>query len=166
MPVRDMAKGRAAARRIRERAPDAKLAVRSPDLSSLASVADFAGGVLSEERPLNILVNNAGVMTPAHRNVTQDGFELQFATNHLDHFALTLRLLPLLRSGKARITSPGERRRQPERRQVGRHQRGAELPPHEGVQLLEDGSRTVRDGFPAPSWGAGRTEAVLPAPGP
>ena len=59
----------------------------------------------AEAEPIHILVNNAGVMTPPDRQVTADGFELQLGTNHLGHFALTGRLLPLLRAGEARVTS-------------------------------------------------------------
>ena len=55
--------------------------------------------------PIHVLVNNAGVMTPPERQSTQDGFELQFGTNHLGHFALTGALLPLLEAGRARVTS-------------------------------------------------------------
>ena len=64
------------------------------------------GGTLREEgRPIDILVNNAGVVTPATRHVTQDGLELQFGTNHLGHFALVAHLMPLLRAGRARVTT-------------------------------------------------------------
>jgi NAD(P)-dependent dehydrogenase (short-subunit alcohol dehydrogenase family) len=105
MPVRNQVKGQAAAERIRERVPAARLDVRRLDLSSLASVADLAGELLREGRPIDILINNAGVMTPPTRQVTEDGFELQFATNHLGHFALTAHLLPLLRAAKAHVTT-------------------------------------------------------------
>ena len=105
MPVRNRAKGDAAAERIREQTPAARLSVRSLDLSSLESVASLADELLAEGRPIGILVNNAGVMTPPTRQVTADGYELQFATNHLGHFALAARLLPLLREGGARVTS-------------------------------------------------------------
>src|SRR5690606_30029182 len=55
---------------------------------------------------IDLLINNAAVMTPPHRRVTSDGFELQFGTNHLGHFALTAHLLPLLiNSGQARVVS-------------------------------------------------------------
>lgn len=105
MPVRNVAKGEAAAQRIRDRIPNASLDVRALDLSSLASVTAFTEDLLREGRPLNIQINNAGVMTPPSRQVTVDGFELQFATNHLGHFALTTQLLPLLKAGRAHVTS-------------------------------------------------------------
>ena len=105
MPVRTPAKGEEAAAQIRSRAPGAQVSTRVLDLSSLASVAALVDALTTEARPIDILVNNAGVMTPPDRQVTDDGFELQFGTNHLGHFALTLGLLPLLRAGNARVTN-------------------------------------------------------------
>ncbi|MFE0853017.1 SDR family oxidoreductase [Streptomyces mutabilis] len=105
MPVRNPRKGEEAAARIRERIPDANVSLRALDLSSLASVEELGKTLLDEDRPLHILVNNAGVMTPPGRRTTADGFELQFGTNHLGHFALVHHLLPLLRAGRARVTS-------------------------------------------------------------
>jgi NAD(P)-dependent dehydrogenase (short-subunit alcohol dehydrogenase family) len=105
MPVRNQAKGEAAAQRIRERIPNAKLDIRALDLASLESVAGLTGEMLREGRPVNIHINNAGIMTPPNRQLTGEGFELQLATNHLGHFALTARLLPLLRAGAARVTT-------------------------------------------------------------
>jgi len=105
MPVRNQAKGEAAAQRIRERIPNAKLDIRALDLASLESVAGLTGEMLREGRPVNIQINNAGIMTPPNRQLTGEGFELQLATNHLGHFALTARLLPLLRAGGARVTT-------------------------------------------------------------
>lgn len=105
MPVRNPSKGEGAAARIRERAPGAKVSLHALDLSSLASVEELGRNLLVEGRPVHILVNNAGVMTPPDRRTTSDGFELQFGTNHLGHFALVNHLLPLLRAGKARVTS-------------------------------------------------------------
>ncbi|GAA4946187.1 SDR family oxidoreductase [Streptomonospora halophila] len=104
MPVRNRAKGEKAADRIRTLVPDAQISTRGLDLSSLDSVAALSDTLVGEGRPINILINNAGVMTPPSRQVTKDGFELQFGTNHLGHFALTQALLPLLRQGKARVT--------------------------------------------------------------
>ena len=75
------------------------------DLSSLDSVAAFGATLLAEGRPIDVLINNAGVMTPPERRTTADGYELQFGTNHLGHVALVAHLLPLLRAGRARVTS-------------------------------------------------------------
>ncbi|MFE2356719.1 SDR family oxidoreductase [Streptomyces parvulus] len=105
MPVRDRGKGEAAAARIHARVPGADVSLRTLDLSSLASVAELGRALLNEGRPVHLLVNNAGVMTPPARRTTADGFELQFGTNHLGHFALVGHLLPLLRAGRARVTS-------------------------------------------------------------
>ncbi|WP_127474479.1 SDR family oxidoreductase [Microbacterium sulfonylureivorans] len=105
MPVRSVEKGEAAADRIRERTPDAGIRVSALDLSSLDSVASLADELLTAGRPIDIQINNAGVMNPPTRRLSGDGFELQFATNHLGHFALVARLLPLLRDGRARVTS-------------------------------------------------------------
>ncbi|MCK9899136.1 SDR family oxidoreductase [Frankia sp. Cpl3] len=104
MPVRSAAKGERAAARIRTQVAGAKISTRALDLSSLDSVAALADQLKGEGRAINILINNAGVMTPPHRQVTKDGFELQFGINHLGHFALVLGLLPLLREGGARVT--------------------------------------------------------------
>jgi NAD(P)-dependent dehydrogenase (short-subunit alcohol dehydrogenase family) len=100
LPVRNATKGAAAAARI-----GGNVAIRSLDLSSLASVAEFADGLNADGRPVHILINNAGVMAPATRHTTDDGFELQFETNYLGHFALVARILPLLRAGHARVTT-------------------------------------------------------------
>jgi NAD(P)-dependent dehydrogenase (short-subunit alcohol dehydrogenase family) len=105
LPVRNAEKGRAAADRIVSAVPGARIGTRRMDLSSLQSVADVAGELLTEGRPIHILINNAGVMNPPSRQTTADGFELQWGTNHLGHFALTARLLPLLQSGSARVTT-------------------------------------------------------------
>ena len=79
------------------------------DACSGSVLTGFGGGVrrpaLAEGRPIGILINNAGVMTPPTRQLTTDGFELQFATNHLGHFALMARLMPLLRAGGAHVTT-------------------------------------------------------------
>lgn len=105
LPVRDLPKGEAAAARIREAVSGAQVAVMELELSSLASVAGAAAALLRDGRPIHLLINNAGVMTPPERRTTVDGFELQLGVNHLAHFALTGALLPLLRAGRARVTS-------------------------------------------------------------
>ncbi|WP_114559043.1 SDR family oxidoreductase [Desertihabitans aurantiacus] len=105
MPVRNRRKGEAAAARIREQQPDARLVLRELDLSSLASVAALTRAMVAEGEPVHVLINNAGVMTPPDRQTTVDGHELQLGTNHLGHVALTTGLLPLLRAGGARVTT-------------------------------------------------------------
>ncbi|MCO8274039.1 SDR family oxidoreductase [Actinoplanes sp. TRM 88003] len=105
LPVRNQAKGEAALAKIRQQHPRARLTLHELDLSSLASVAALGSRLRDEGRPLHILVGNAGVMTPPDRQATADGFELQFGTNHLGHFALTAHLRPLLSAGRARVTS-------------------------------------------------------------
>jgi len=105
LPVRSPRKGEAAVTRIRRDVPGANVSLRGLDLSSLESVAALGDTLREEGRPIHLLINNAGVMTPPHRQSTADGFELQFGTNHLGHFALVARLLPLLRAGRARVTS-------------------------------------------------------------
>jgi NAD(P)-dependent dehydrogenase (short-subunit alcohol dehydrogenase family) len=102
LAVRDGAKGEAAADRIRANAPaTGPVSVATVDLADLESVASFADVLLERGRPVDLLVNNAGVMAVPTRHTTKDGFELQFGTNHLGHFALTGRLLPLLRAATA-----------------------------------------------------------------
>ncbi|MEU6781235.1 SDR family oxidoreductase [Nonomuraea angiospora] len=105
MPVRSPRKGETAITTIRQAVPRANVSLRSLDLSSLDSVAALGEDLRGEGHPIHILVNNAGVMTPPDRQTTADGFELQFGTNHLGHFALVGHLLPLLRAGRARVTS-------------------------------------------------------------
>lgn len=105
LPVRNTAKGEAAIAAILREHPTADVSLRALDLSSLASVAALGETLREEDMPIRILVNNAGVMTPPDRQTTADGFELQFGTNHLGHFALVAELLPLLIAGHARVTS-------------------------------------------------------------
>lgn len=105
MPVRNRQKGETAIARIRDRHPHADLTLRDLDLARLDSVATLADALLAEGVPIRMLIANAGVMTPPQRQETADGFELQFGANHLGHFALIARLLPLLREGRARVTS-------------------------------------------------------------
>jgi NAD(P)-dependent dehydrogenase (short-subunit alcohol dehydrogenase family) len=105
LPVRTRGKGEAATAEIRARVPRARISLHALDLSSLESVAAFADALLVEGRPIDVLINNAGVMTPPERRTTADGVELQFGTNHLGHVALVARLLPLLRAGRARVAT-------------------------------------------------------------
>ncbi len=105
LPVRNRGKGQAAAAEIRAAAPGATVVLESLDLSSLESVAALGEKLGAEGAPIHLLVNNAGVMTPPERQTTADGHELQLGTNHLGHVALVAHLLPLLRTGRARVTS-------------------------------------------------------------
>lgn len=90
--------GRRAADQVRGLLPGAQITVLSLNLASLRSVAGFSR---DWDRPLDLLINNAGVMAPPAWRPTEDGFELQFGTNHLGHFALTARLLPWLLAAPA-----------------------------------------------------------------
>ncbi|MGK6318900.1 SDR family oxidoreductase [Sphingomonas sp. DT-204] len=103
---RNPSKGADAVSRIRREAPQSKVGFERLDLADLGSVAAFAERLTKDRDSLDLLVNNAGVMVPPQRQVTADGFELQFGTNYLGHFALTAHLLPLLRRAKdARVIS-------------------------------------------------------------
>ena len=101
MAVRTVAKGERAREEILAGQPGATLEVRRVDLADLASVAEFAEGLIADGRPVDILINNAGVMAPPTRMTTADGFELQFGSNFLGPFALTMRLLPLVLAAPA-----------------------------------------------------------------
>lgn len=98
---RNPARGAEAVARIRHAAPDATLVFEEVDLADLASIAACGERLNAAHAAVDILVNNAGVMTPPRRQTTADGFELQFGTNYLGHFALTAHLLPLLRRSVA-----------------------------------------------------------------
>lgn len=98
---RNPAKGAEAVARIRQSIPNALVRFEVLDLANLRSVADFAARLRTDREGIDLLINNAAVMMPPRRLVTSDGFELQFGTNHLGHFALTAQLLPLLRQGQA-----------------------------------------------------------------
>jgi NAD(P)-dependent dehydrogenase (short-subunit alcohol dehydrogenase family) len=98
---RNPSKGAEAISMIRFQVPAAQIRFERLDLASLGSVAAFAERVAEQWDRVDLLVNNAGVMVPPERQVTSDGFELQFGTNYLGHFALTAHLLPLLRKGRS-----------------------------------------------------------------
>src|SRR5690242_17778527 len=92
LAVRDTGKGKAAAARIAGTAPGADVMIQPLDLASLESIRAAAGELRARHPGIDVLVNNAGVMF-LPRQITGDGFELQFGTNHLGHFALTGLLL-------------------------------------------------------------------------
>ncbi|QEO09736.1 SDR family oxidoreductase [Protaetiibacter larvae] len=96
MAVRSLERGAAARDELLAENPAARLELRRIDLGELATVRAFADDELADDRPLHVLVNNAGVMTPPKRLETADGFELQFGSNFLGPFLLTTLLLPKL----------------------------------------------------------------------
>lgn len=103
---RNSEKGAESVAKVRKVVPDAKIQFEPLDLATLASVRDFAGRVDQRGTGLDVLLNNAGIMSPPVRRTTVEGFELQFGVNYLAHFALTALLLPsLLRSSAPRVVS-------------------------------------------------------------
>lgn len=114
LAIRDLAKGRQAASRIELKSPHAHVTLQHLDLTSLESVRTAADSLSAAHPKIDLLINNAGVMfTP--KGTTVDGFDLQFATNHLGHFAFTGLLLEcVLAADGSRvvtISSPGHRLR-------------------------------------------------------
>jgi NAD(P)-dependent dehydrogenase (short-subunit alcohol dehydrogenase family) len=103
---RNSTKGAAAVAQIRRDIPAANIRFGLLDLASLASIEAFSESLHRSHARIDLLVNNAAVMAPPQREQTADGFELQFGTNHLGHFALTAQLLPLLGNGaRSRVVS-------------------------------------------------------------
>ncbi|XP_057462639.1 short-chain dehydrogenase TIC 32, chloroplastic-like [Actinidia eriantha] len=97
MAVRNMDSGRKVKEAILKEKPEAKIDVMELDLGSMESVRKFASEYKSSGLPLNLLINNAGVMAPPFM-LTQDNIELQFGTNHIGHFLLTNLLLETMKS--------------------------------------------------------------------
>jgi NAD(P)-dependent dehydrogenase (short-subunit alcohol dehydrogenase family) len=98
MLARDAGRNEAAAARIRETVPDADLRLAVVDLADLTSIRAFAERFIESGQPIDVLLNNAGVMACPFTH-TADGFEMQFGTNHLGHFELTRLLLPAVIAG-------------------------------------------------------------------
>jgi NAD(P)-dependent dehydrogenase (short-subunit alcohol dehydrogenase family) len=105
LAARNPARGAAALERLRADVPDARLELAELDLADLDSVRRFADDFLARGGGLDLLVNNAGVMAIPSRETTAQGFERQFGTNHLGHFALTGRLLPALQRPGSRVVT-------------------------------------------------------------
>ena len=99
--VRDQARGQAALERLRSAVPSASAELALLDIASLDSIRTFAGSFAARHQALDLLINNAGVMALPTRQLTPDGFERQFGTNHLGHFALTGLLMPQLLAASA-----------------------------------------------------------------
>src|ERR1700728_3776902 len=114
LAVRDIEKGKRAAARIAGTAPGANVMVQPIDLASLDSIRAAADELRATHPRIDLLINNAGVMYPP-KQTTRDGFELQFGTNHLGHFALTGllldHLLPVRGSRVVTVSSMGHRLR-------------------------------------------------------
>jgi len=102
LAVRNLEKGKEAAATITAATPGADVTLQELDLSSLESVRTAAGELRSQHDQIDLLINNAGLMYPP-KSTTEDGFEMQFGTNHLGHFALTGLLLDRL------VSVPGSR---------------------------------------------------------
>lgn len=102
LACRDAGRGAAVATAVRRDVPGADVSAAPLDLARMSSVREFAG---SWDGPLDLLVNNAGVMAPPRPARTADGFELQFGTNHLGHFVLTGLLLPALLAAGGRVVT-------------------------------------------------------------
>jgi NAD(P)-dependent dehydrogenase (short-subunit alcohol dehydrogenase family) len=107
MPVRNRAKGDAAAVRIRETVPEASLVLCDLDLADFSSVRRCSADLLADGRPIDLCALNAGIVALRDpvRHVTVDGDELHLQTNHLGHVALVAGILPLLRAGSARVVA-------------------------------------------------------------
>jgi NAD(P)-dependent dehydrogenase (short-subunit alcohol dehydrogenase family) len=108
LAARSRERADAAMANINRTVPAASLSFTHLDLASLASVRACAASLAASHPSIDLLVNNAGVMAIPHRLTTEDGFEMQLASNYLGHFALTMALLPaLLRAPAARVVSLG-----------------------------------------------------------
>jgi NAD(P)-dependent dehydrogenase (short-subunit alcohol dehydrogenase family) len=106
LACRNQEKGEAARAKLISENPAARVELRVLDVADLDSVRRFAAEFANEGRPLDLLINNAGVMAIPERRTTPQGFEMQFGTNHLGHFALTGLLLPaLLRQPNSRVVT-------------------------------------------------------------
>lgn len=95
--ARNLDKAERVISKIKNQFPSADISAKSLDLVSLESVKSFAKSITKEFDQLDVLINNAGIMACPYAE-TKDGFEIQFGTNHLAHFALTGLLMPLLKN--------------------------------------------------------------------
>jgi NAD(P)-dependent dehydrogenase (short-subunit alcohol dehydrogenase family) len=104
LAARNPERGEKAVATVQKQAPGADIQLVHLDLADLANVRETAKAVLAEHEHLDLLINNAGEKMVPQRRTTRDGFEAQFGTNHLGHFALTGLLLPALRPGARVVT--------------------------------------------------------------
>ena len=112
LACRDKARGEAAARQLNVESGGATAEVLELDLASLDSVKRVAEGLVARAVPFDALINNAGVMAPPKRQESRDGFELQFGTNVLGHYALTCRLMPVVKERVVTLSSIAHKRGQ------------------------------------------------------
>ncbi len=98
LPVRNPAKGTEALKEIKQRDKNADVELMTLNLADFESIKQFAENLLVKHSKLDMLINNAGIMWPPQRELSKQGHELQFATNHLGHFLLTGLLLPLIKA--------------------------------------------------------------------
>lgn len=104
--ARDEQRGIDALKRLQQTVPDGSFRLEALDLADLSSVRAFASRIMSRSDKVDILINNAGIMALPKRELSQDGFEMQFATNHLGHFALTgLLMRSLKQSASPRVVT-------------------------------------------------------------
>lgn len=112
MACRDLSRGAAAAEEVKHRSENSNVHLMELDLASIQSILKFSETFLNSEKNLHILCNNAGIMA-CPKSYTKDGFEMQFGTNHLGHFLLTLLLLPTIKSSSpsriVNVSSTGHR---------------------------------------------------------
>ena len=113
LAVRNLDKGNEAVDRIKAASPNAVVALQQLDLSSLDNVRTAADELRTAHPRIDLLINNAGVMYVPTRETTKDGFEMQFGTNHLGHFALTGLLLDNILLGRRVARRHGQQRRPP-----------------------------------------------------
>ena len=147
MACRNTAKGEEAAAAILQDAPSGKVDVQALDLADLSSVHAFAE---AQDGPIDVLVNNAGVMG-IPRSETKDGFEMQFGVNHLGHFALTGLLMPALQKAAEPARGHAEQHRPQVRRDELRRPPGrAALLPLVGLRPVEALEPAVRVRAAAP----------------
>lgn len=104
MAVRNLSKGADAVTMIKSKHPNARLTLMQLDLADMESIREFSEAFHKQYQQLDILINNAGIMDPASREITKQNFEVQFGVNHLGHFLLTGLLLDIIKkTPKSRI---------------------------------------------------------------
>ena len=166
LAVRNLDKGHDAARRIGQATPGARVEVAELDLRSLASIHAAAEELKSTHQSIDLLINNAGVMfTP--KSTTKDGFELQFGTNHLGHFAFTGLLLDhvLVAPGSRVVTVSSTGHRIIDAHPLRRSSMGARLQPVPRLWAVQAGQPAVHLRAAAPPRGGTNTIAAAAHPG-